>query len=260
MEQVTDIADCIRGESDWFDGLWGSDSFAGFKLAIVPPRPMNPFKQLQRHYAALLANYCSGKLDIINNKGQVVSLGLNTPIDCPGVDDDNIGELIEEIDQALLSGDSGKYNALLGCADRINNGVGIPLAESCGDDEEYEDDLQSSSIEDAGALGVSGLESQIGGEEQLLQLYSPAPNPFTQSTRFAYAVPGAGSRVEIGIYNVAGRQVRQLVSGFQASGRYEVSWDGRDNAGVQMSRGVYFIRAMVDGQRVSNAPRVILAR
>ena len=254
--QLDIIADCVRAESDWFDGLWGTDSFAGLKLALVPPRPMNNFKQLQRQYAALLSSYCTGQIEIINNKGQTVSLDPSTPINHSGVDARNIGELIEEIDDALLNGKSNKYGALSECADRINNGIGIPLGE-CGDD-----DLRSSSLDDSSVLGGTelGVESQIGGEEQLLQLYSPAPNPFTSTTRFAYAVPGAGSRVEIGIYNVAGRQVRQLVSGFQASGRYEVSWDGRDNAGIQMARGVYFIRAMVDGKRVGNAPRVILAR
>ena len=97
-------------------------------------------------------------------------------------------------------------------------------------------------------------------DEISLQLYQPSPNPFQSTTRIAYSVAGNGERVEIGIYNVAGRLVRKLVSGFHPAGRHEVVWDGRDQAGGNVSRGVYFLRAYVGGQRIAANPRVLYLR
>ena len=244
--QLKAIAQCIRAESDWFDSLWADDDNStvnGFCLAIVPPRPMNPFKQLQRHYAALLANYCSGSLEIINNKGQKVSLDLSTPIDCDGVDAETIGELIDEIDDALLAGDSEKYNDLLECADLINNGVGIGIADDCGDGEENgDDDLRGADISPSS-----------------FRMQQAAPNPFRDRTTIHYAIPEAssGQRVEISVYNVSGRLIRTLVSGAQGAGEYRLSWDGRNNAGSQVSKGVYFVQTRINGVRMGQPMRVL---
>jgi hypothetical protein len=86
----------------------------------------------------------------------------------------------------------------------------------------------------------------------LLELYRPAPNPFTNETQIGFAVEGSQDRnVDIGIYDVAGRQVKKLVSGTHAPGRYIATWDGRDGSGVQVTRGVYFLRAIVGSERVA---------
>jgi flagellar hook assembly protein FlgD len=69
-----------------------------------------------------------------------------------------------------------------------------------------------------------------------------------------------GQRVEIGIYNVAGRLVKSLVSSDQAPGRYEAVWDGRDDAGASVTHGVYFLRAYVGGQRVAASSRILYLR
>ena len=93
-----------------------------------------------------------------------------------------------------------------------------------------------------------------------LQLYQPAPNPFNNSTRIAYAISSGGNeRVEIAIFNVAGRKVRTLVSGFQAAGRYEVSWDAVDNYGSKVSPGVYFVSGTIAGQKIP-ITRVVYTR
>ncbi len=105
--------------------------------------------------------------------------------------------------------------------------------------------------------GVPGT-SPDGGVGSQLELYQPTPNPFAQTTTIAYAVNQAeGADVQIGIYNVAGRLVRSLVSGYVAPGRYEASWDGRTDDGASATRGVYFLRATVGGQRVATVSRVL---
>jgi hypothetical protein len=75
--------------------------------------------------------------------------------------------------------------------------------------------------------------------------YRPAPNPFTgySSIRFDLpAAPGGTWPVDVSVYNVAGRRVRTLVSGPLAAGRHAYPWDGRDDGGVRLSPGVYFLR------------------
>jgi flagellar hook assembly protein FlgD len=55
------------------------------------------------------------------------------------------------------------------------------------------------------------------------------------------------AQASIVIYNTLGQKVRTLVDDFRASGRYEVSWDGRDDAGRTVGTGVYLYR-LVSGQ------------
>ena len=72
---------------------------------------------------------------------------------------------------------------------------------------------------------------------------------------YAYRVDGSSAAVEVGVYNVAGRLVKTLASGSQAQGTYTLTWNGTDDAGVQMSPGVYFLKSHVGGS--SNVNRVI---
>ncbi len=261
---VAQIADCVDDNSDFFD--W-SDDFTGFCVTVNPERPMTQYKQLQRHFAVLLANYCTGHLDLIANNGDEIALDLSTPIDCPGVDAETIGELIEEIDDALQSGNSAKYGALLECADAINNGIGIPTAEDCGDETSSRTggSTGDSGLQTTGGSGdVTGdeadLESLGDGFQPLLELYAPAPNPFSHITRIDYAVGGNGEQVDISVYDVSGRKLRGLVNGYAAPGRHQVAWDGRTDDGVQVTPGVYFLRAFVGGQRIAASPRMLYVR
>ena len=47
------------------------------------------------------------------------------------------------------------------------------------------------------------------------------------------------SLVVLEIYNMLGRRVRTLVEAEQKSGRYEVVWDGQDEAGRPAASGLY---------------------
>jgi len=112
-----------------------------------------------------------------------------------------------------------------------------------------------------GTLGSDGTSTGVdalGDAVTPLELYRPQPNPFQNSTTIAYAVGGSGQDVQIGIYNVAGRLIRNLASGFQAAGRYSVVWDGRSADGSTVPGGVYFLRAYVGGQQMSAAASRIL--
>lgn len=73
-----------------------------------------------------------------------------------------------------------------------------------------------------------------------------APNPFRPATAIAYTVPGNGN-VQLKVFGVTGRLVRNLVCEFQTAGRYKVVWDGRDMAGRRATSGIYFYR-LVTGE------------
>jgi hypothetical protein len=71
------------------------------------------------------------------------------------------------------------------------------------------------------------------------KLFQNHPNPFNSSTIIAYDNP-RGAKVVLRIYDVLGREVRELVNRWQEAGHYMVGWDGRNNQGEEVASGVYF--------------------
>ena len=67
-------------------------------------------------------------------------------------------------------------------------------------------------------------------------LGSAYPNPFNPVTRLAYDVP-AEMLVSMGVYDLRGRLVDELVNGMLDQGRYEVVWNADNHAS-----GVYMIK------------------
>jgi hypothetical protein len=68
-----------------------------------------------------------------------------------------------------------------------------------------------------------------------------SPNPFTDAAVISYSAPARAS-VAIDIYDVNGRLVRTVISGEVDAGAHQATWDGRDDAGARVARGVYFCR------------------
>jgi hypothetical protein len=66
-------------------------------------------------------------------------------------------------------------------------------------------------------------------------------NPISGPTAITYGLAEEGP-AELAIYDVVGRQVRSLVSGRQPAGAGTAMWDGRDDSGSLVERGVYFAR------------------
>lgn len=95
---------------------------------------------------------------------------------------------------------------------------------------------------------------EILGEFRLIR---NVPNPFTAQTSIHYALPGSEA-VEISIYDLAGRLVRQLVERTESAGNHRIEWDGESDSGRRVSPGVYFIR-MVSGNN-RDTRRVVMLR
>ena len=67
------------------------------------------------------------------------------------------------------------------------------------------------------------------------------PNPFNPTTRLSFALP-TNAHVQLTVYNVLGQAVRTLVDEDMAAGTHEVTWNGRNGDGQQVSSGIYFYR------------------
>jgi hypothetical protein len=71
------------------------------------------------------------------------------------------------------------------------------------------------------------------------------PNPFRNGMHMVYDVGTMNQRVSIGVYDLAGRLVRTLASGVQSPGHHGIEWDGRDEQGSRVNKGMYFIHVRI---------------
>ena len=71
------------------------------------------------------------------------------------------------------------------------------------------------------------------------------------TVRFGVAKAG---RVQVTIYDVAGRKVRDLTDRVFPAGEHTLQWDGADDGGTKVARGVYFVRSSVQ----KDAGRIIV--
>jgi hypothetical protein len=78
-----------------------------------------------------------------------------------------------------------------------------------------------------------------------LAIHSAEPNPTTGPSTIVYDLP-AVQRVALSIYNVHGRLVRTLDSKPSLPGRHSMAWDGKDEAGLTVPAGLYFVRLGTD--------------
>ncbi|MFZ1947543.1 MAG: FlgD immunoglobulin-like domain containing protein [bacterium] len=83
-----------------------------------------------------------------------------------------------------------------------------------------------------------------------------APNPCVTSTKIIFEV-AQSSAVRLRVYNAAGQLVRVLADEFKSSGRYAVSWDGRDGVGRQVASGVYFYKLEASDYRATRKMLVV---
>lgn len=67
------------------------------------------------------------------------------------------------------------------------------------------------------------------------------PNPFNSSTEICYTLPHF-TDVDLSIFNTLGQHIVTLVKERQPSGQWSVSWNGRDEEGMELSSGFYYYR------------------
>jgi hypothetical protein len=83
------------------------------------------------------------------------------------------------------------------------------------------------------------------------------PNPFNPMTTIEYELP-RGSAVSLRVYDVRGRLVKTLMAlPEQPAGHYTSVWDGRDDAGLEVSSGVYVYRLEAGNEVITRRMAVI---
>ena len=108
-------------------------------------------------------------------------------------------------------------------------------------DSKLRDGLVVATIQELGAYRLKVADEWIPAAFALRQNY---PNPFSPrmgATTLTFDLPQSTS-VTLAIYNLLGQRVRLLAEGKKPAGRYQLRWDGRDDAGRQVASGVYLIR------------------
>jgi len=92
-----------------------------------------------------------------------------------------------------------------------------------------------------GTVGVEN-EDQIPTQYSLSQNY---PNPFNPSTKIKYTIPSVtlsgveGSRVQLKVYDVLGKEVATLVNEEKPAGSYEVEFKSSVGS-LQLASGIYY--------------------
>jgi hypothetical protein len=72
----------------------------------------------------------------------------------------------------------------------------------------------------------------------------PWPNPARASTSLELAVP-APSLVAIDVFDATGRHVRSVLAGDLEPGSHHLEWNLRDDRGLVVAGGVYFVRVRI---------------
>ena len=76
--------------------------------------------------------------------------------------------------------------------------------------------------------------------------FAALQNPSTRP-RLAFSLP-VKAVVELGVYDVSGRELATLEKATLPAGEYTRAWDGRTSTGAKTGAGVYFYRLKVNGE------------
>jgi hypothetical protein len=79
------------------------------------------------------------------------------------------------------------------------------------------------------------------------------PNPFTTSTQFQFDhnLSAPILDVQVKIYTIAGRLVKVIETQVNNTGRAQVPWDGKDDVGDDLAKGVYLYKLLVKEEGVN---------
>ncbi len=93
---------------------------------------------------------------------------------------------------------------------------------------------------------ITGIKdnTQIPSGCELGQNY---PNPFNPATSFSFTLPTAG-RVTISIFDIRGREMDTLADAVMPAGEHKVTWNGRDQLGMDVPSGIYLYQTQFNGQ------------
>ena len=60
------------------------------------------------------------------------------------------------------------------------------------------------------------------------------------------------------IYDIHGREILKLYDGYSNSGEYEVTWNGANRDGKEVSSGIYFVTLMLNDEPVRSMKLMLI--
>jgi hypothetical protein len=82
-------------------------------------------------------------------------------------------------------------------------------------------------------------------------------NPTRGETIVEFGLVAKG-RVEIGIYDLAGRRVHTMTNAVYPAGQHRATWNRIDRSGSPVRPGVYFVRAVFPDLHYTSASKIML--
>ena len=82
------------------------------------------------------------------------------------------------------------------------------------------------------------LSSSTDNLPKKLDIRHAHPNPFNNSVSISFEIPNS-KNVNLSIFDMKGRKVRQMSLGKLKNGFHNVVWDGKNNLGNELSSGIY---------------------
>jgi hypothetical protein len=98
-----------------------------------------------------------------------------------------------------------------------------------------------------GVFIVDYTTTGVGDSAPVTAALSAWPNPFNPALHVRVGVPPDWSHTRVDVYDTSGSLVRRLLETDEAGVWLEVEWDGRNDEGVPVGSGVYFVRATAGG-------------
>ena len=94
-----------------------------------------------------------------------------------------------------------------------------------------------------------------GSKKEKPKLLAAAPNPFESSTRISIKYQSQ-QNVSMEVYDNFGRRVKTLLNSSFSKGDYELQWDGTNNNGKNLPKGIYYV-IMFSGEKEVESLKVI---
>ena len=131
----------------------------------------------------------------------------------------------------------------------------IPLlVEAIKEQQNEIDELkQAKSIQTRSAISDADEQSDVNSlldEKLKAKLYSNIPNPFKEQTTISFFIPEASSRASIHIYNLQGKQIKQINIESRGNGSVTIN-------GYELTPGMYMYSLIVDGKEVDTKKMIL---
>ena len=128
--------------------------------------------------------------------------------------------------------------------DENNQSIGKILLNKSSSNEWGQLILSYAEVNEESATYDTQLAIQNGGSEIIenFKLHQNYPNPFNNSTVIKYDIP-INTEISLHIFDVQGKLIKRLMSNrIVSSGRYDITWKGKNDDGKLVPSGVYVYR------------------